>query len=492
MNIQEIKSHLPIKKLLAYYNISVNHNHHIHCPFHDDKTPSCRIYEETNTFYCFACGKSGDVIDFIMYKETLTKHRAILRAKEIAEIISSETQNFISHEIFPKEPQPDYNALFPIFLENIERSETAKKYCQKRALDYKTLNIGYNSGKLFNKLKNCIIFPLKDKEGKITSLYGRCISESKIKKEGKHFCTENRTGLYPGYPEENTETIIITEAIIDAATLLQIPEITEHHKILSCYGNLSFTREMQEVAKSLKNLKEIIIFFDGDQGGVDGTKHISEILHQIMPGIKITVVPTPENEDINSLFIKYSKEHLINLIKKRKPINEILPSFSNNLLSGKMSETEQTTSPSARAISPETKSKTSSSTETFLTEETKSNNPSPLNTSIAGRIIYETITARYIIKGELPKRLDSLFVSLDIQNLETGIKYRTRLELYEEKQIKKESREASEKLNLRADLIENDLSLLIDYLEEHREKLLKEEIKKEDIKKRKTCIRTFL
>ncbi len=59
-------------------------------------------------------------------------------------------------------------------------------------------------------------------------------------------------------------------------------------------------------------------------------------------------------------------------------------------------------------------------------------------------------------------------ISLDVQHLETAIKYRTRLDLYEEKQVRKEAREAAEKLELSSDLIENDLSQLTDLLEEYR------------------------
>jgi hypothetical protein len=36
------------------------------CPFHDEKTPSCYFYTETNTFVCFGCGQKGDVIKFTM------------------------------------------------------------------------------------------------------------------------------------------------------------------------------------------------------------------------------------------------------------------------------------------------------------------------------------------------------------------------------------------------------------------------------------------
>jgi DNA primase len=39
------------------------------CPFHVDKTPSFSVSEEKGLFYCFSCGESGDVFDFIVKLE---------------------------------------------------------------------------------------------------------------------------------------------------------------------------------------------------------------------------------------------------------------------------------------------------------------------------------------------------------------------------------------------------------------------------------------
>src|SRR3990167_10811293 len=40
------------------------------CPFHEDKKPSFAIYPNTNSWYCFACGDGGDVIDFYMRRNS--------------------------------------------------------------------------------------------------------------------------------------------------------------------------------------------------------------------------------------------------------------------------------------------------------------------------------------------------------------------------------------------------------------------------------------
>ncbi len=83
MEISEIKSRLTILTVLKHYNLEPDRNHRLNCPFHSDKTPSMQVYEKTNTVYCFSSnckthGKSIDQIDFIMYKEQISKHQAIL------------------------------------------------------------------------------------------------------------------------------------------------------------------------------------------------------------------------------------------------------------------------------------------------------------------------------------------------------------------------------------------------------------------------------
>ena len=42
------------------------------CPFHSEKTPSFSVNEDKGLFYCFGCGASGDVFDFIMKADGLS------------------------------------------------------------------------------------------------------------------------------------------------------------------------------------------------------------------------------------------------------------------------------------------------------------------------------------------------------------------------------------------------------------------------------------
>jgi DNA primase len=266
---------------------------------------------------------------------------------------------------------------------------------------------------------------------------------------GRHYYSENRSGLYPNYPSPDTETLIISEAIIDAATLLQVPEISSLFAILAAYGTNGLTKEhkqaIAEWCSSEVENKEIIFFFDGDAAGREGVQRNAEELQKLfIAGIStdarpcVSFIETPPDEDINSLYIKHGAECLMQLINERKPINE--PSFSIEILSNEKEEVQA------------------------------QHTLSPLDTANPNKITYETPSARYIIKGGICKPLDKMLVSLDVQHLETALKYRTRLDLYEERQTRKEAREAAEKLDLRSDLLETDLSKLTDLLEEHRER----------------------
>lgn len=71
----QIKDILDIKQALEYYGLSINSKGFTLCPFHQEKTPSFKVYD--NSFYCFGCGVSGTVIDFVMKYFGLTKIEAV-------------------------------------------------------------------------------------------------------------------------------------------------------------------------------------------------------------------------------------------------------------------------------------------------------------------------------------------------------------------------------------------------------------------------------
>ncbi|MEL7428323.1 MAG: CHC2 zinc finger domain-containing protein, partial [Bacteroidota bacterium] len=86
MTIAQIKARLSIREVLSHYGLGVNRNGMVNCPFHSDRKASMKVYDETNTVYCFAGGCEVsylDVIDFIMKMDGSSKRAAIMKAKEL-------------------------------------------------------------------------------------------------------------------------------------------------------------------------------------------------------------------------------------------------------------------------------------------------------------------------------------------------------------------------------------------------------------------------
>ena len=311
MEINEIKAQLSIQTVLNLYSLKPDRNKRIRCPFHEDKTPSMQVYPDTNTVYCFSSncklhGKAIDQIDFIMHKENCTKHEAILKAKALLNYIPNQD------EMKKKENRSqELQEIFTAQRKSLHRTKKVLQYLKDRNLDPMKLEIGFNSYQSgYKQLQNCITFPLKDKENNIVSLYGRSISD---KKGSNHYYLKNRKGLYPSYPSTETKTIIITEAVIDATTILT----HTNYQVLSLYGTNGWNEEHTEAIKSLKDLQEIIFFMDGDEAGNKAVETYSTLVKAMKPSIKISKVNTPEGEDVNSLVISHEPEILTHLIQNR-------------------------------------------------------------------------------------------------------------------------------------------------------------------------------
>ncbi len=360
MEIKDIKQRLSILQVLSHYNLKPDRSNHIKCPFHEDDKPSCRIYPETNTFHCFGCNATGDQIEFIEKYEKCSKHEAILKAQDFIGLPTEpKPKPQPKPEPKPELPQEQKTAILTEAFTHFARSLNAKpekaiQYLVSRKLDYKKLAIGYDAGTLhktkeitteqkqqylqtglikpdkfgrensyYTRFNGCIIFPLLDKSGNIASLYGRHTEQ------GHHYLEGDHKGLYPGYPKVETTRLILTEAIIDAATLLQLNEITKDFAILALYGTNGFTDDHRQAITALPELKEIILFFDGDEAGTEATKAIATELKQINEKLQITVIDTPEGEDVNSLSIGHEPEIFTHLIDNRQPFSFSTEPLSN-------------------------------------------------------------------------------------------------------------------------------------------------------------------
>jgi DNA primase len=362
MEIQHIKSNLTLSQILHHYGLKPKNNM-LNCPFHEDKTASLQVNLEKHFYKCHACGAKGDQIQWVQDYEKLSKREAILKCAEMVG----------SSPLTPKGGTPigvenkntiDINdkikfleKLFTTFKKSVYNSKPAQDYLQSRNLDFKKIVVGYNGGQFHhgtrkeetlikqaleygllidNNLKEGynvfgkygIVFPLKNQENQIVSLYFRSTldkqtdkggslntneNKSVVKQNAKHFYLKNRQGLYPNYPNPETKRLILTESIIDCASLLQIDEVIKNHSVLACFGTNGLNEEIQKAILELTELEEIIFAFDNDDAGKEAVKKYAEQFKQY----KISTIELP-NKDINETLQLHEPEIFIELLEQRK------------------------------------------------------------------------------------------------------------------------------------------------------------------------------
>ena len=473
MEIHQIKAQLSIEAVLRHYGIEINSNRHIKCPFHDDQKASMKVYSDTNTVYCFAgscktAGKSLDVIDFIMYREACTKHEAILKAKSMIGFVEP-----VKKEVKPTQKITSTLTLDEVFIsfqKGFMLTKSAQEYARQRGLDNSLLGFGYNSGQLQHGkstefvedmfalgllvgtpearriwAKQCIIFPLKDSAGRICSLYGR-----KIAGKGHYYLT-GRCGLYPGHPPAETKKVLLTESVIDAATLLQVKELSDYF-ILALYGTNGLTAEHKTALQALPNLEEVVLMLDGDEAGRKAASTMMTDLQSLfcsasgissVDSIEIKKVDLPQDADVNELWVNHHEPQLF---------LDLVTSAETGLL-------QNAKSPINTESEEEIKTKPVPQKNNYL----DSSNPYDWR--------WDGACGNHSIKGGVDlKHWEQLKVTWVLE-LPSGQKSRQKFDLYDDRQVEKVCREAGQKLRLSPTELEKDLDELANLLEQHRQAL---------------------
>lgn len=501
MEIKEIKQRLTIATVLSHYNHPPDRNNMVKCPFHKEETASMRIYPDTNTFHCFGCGKSGDTIEFCSLKEG-DKHKGILKSTELCGELQPGNSKPVKQDLQLKEKDTEIlSSVFESFRNGLHSpvSKRPKQYLETRGLNHNKLEMGFNSGqyhhhgKLSDKelqawieagllvpyvgsvpngtdttytafAKDCIIFPLKNKAGEIVSMYGRSIRE--IRKTngepamtGKHYYLKDRCGLYPGYPNPNTARLILTEAIIDAASLLQIPEIAENYAVMACYGTNGLTQEHIRAIKDIHRLEEVIFFFDGDRGGKQAVKKYQEELSELLPQVKLSSVETPEGEDINSLLQGHDQDIITHLLESRQFFLLTEGDLTEETEEPKKDPEPGTIAPVFNIRNPEP-------------YEGGSRTPLKVNFNNEQFITYTTSELKIIILGGVNlQQLDRLRLTIKISRSGTNNplhSIRHTLDLYHSDYLEKFIGKASEQLETGTNIIRSALAELTDQIEQYR------------------------
>ena len=100
MNVFEaVKQSVTTRQAAEHYGIHVNRNGMCVCPFHNDKNPSMKV---DRRFYCFGCGATGDVIDFVSRLHGIGSREAALMLAQDFSIPYEDGRNAGKQPIRPR------------------------------------------------------------------------------------------------------------------------------------------------------------------------------------------------------------------------------------------------------------------------------------------------------------------------------------------------------------------------------------------------------
>ena len=368
IDLDNIKSKIPISSELEKKTKIIKKGKDVWCccPFHNEKTPSCKINDDLGNFYCFGCGAKGDI--FTIYQD-LFNYTFLDAVKELSERAGVKI-NF-NNNSYSKQ---DSNILKILetatkWFENNLSSENneCSKYLETRKLSKETIKsfkLGYSfssQGSLYQHLKDLsfqdkeilksnvvkkdnnnkfrdffykrLIFPISNIQGNVVGFGGRVLDNSNPKyinsPESNHF--KKREMLYNLNLAKNVarqkKNLLICEGYMDVISLYQ-------NNIKSVVAPLGTSFTEEQLKLSWRSTDKPTIMFDGDEAGKRASyKAAIMSLPYLLPNKSLQFISLPNNTDPDTYLINHKINNLINLLKN--PIN--LVSYIFNVSSGGVS-----------------------------------------------------------------------------------------------------------------------------------------------------------
>ena len=290
------------------------------CPFHREKSPSFHVSGEKQLFHCFGCGASGNLVQFVMRMEGLDFVEALKLLAERAGIALPEAgkANDNSHEIKKKVYEMNkISARF--FYDTLTKSAEGKigyAYFAERKISQKTIvtyGLGFardsytalhdflkekgytdkemltaglvveRDGKIYDKFRNRVMFPIIDLRGNVIGFGGRIMGESETPsgiKLPKYLNSAETPVFNKGRnlfslnlaKKSSPFLIILVEGYMDVITVYQagIPNVV---------ATLGTALTEAQAKLLLKYCNEILICYDSDEAGQKATIRAIEIIN---------------------------------------------------------------------------------------------------------------------------------------------------------------------------------------------------------------------
>ncbi|MGZ8194142.1 MAG: DNA primase [Methylosarcina sp.] len=326
-----IGAYVPLKKTGA--------NYVARCPFHTEKTPSFSVSRNKQFYHCFGCGVSGNAISFLMDFNHLDFVEAV---EDLGNFAGLE----VPREAFEKSSSGDKGDLSLLYrtmeqvaayykeqLNSHPDGKKAKAYLQSRGVSEEITTdyfLGYaphawrklqdrfdpqllqacgllgrnEEGDLYGRFRGRVMFPIRDKRGRVIGFGGRMLDDSLPK-----YLNSPETSLFQKGKEvyglhellrknSKPQRILIVEGYMDAIALAQFGI----HYAVATLGTATSQSHLELL---FRLTTEVVLCFDGDKAGREAAWRAMEpIFPCLRDGRQVRIMLLPQNEDPDSLIRK--------------------------------------------------------------------------------------------------------------------------------------------------------------------------------------------
>ena len=268
------------------------------CPLHEDHQPSFLVDPNKDLFYCYGCGRGGDVIRFaeLYHQVKFSQALALLRQWRGVEPLLHEAARFYCIQL-------DRHAEAVAYL--LQRGIHSPELIEHMRIGYapggclrgwlmqlghpleSLRRAGLVTGAGYDVYLRRIVFPL---EG---NLYGRSLSASAPL---HRFLPGSKGGLYGWEQARQYPEVILVEGLFDYAVLWQ----AGFHNVTCSLGTHLNARQLRQLCDGLRT---VYLAFDADSNG--SGQQAAQCLSRTLGerGVATRLISLPEGHDPNSFFI---------------------------------------------------------------------------------------------------------------------------------------------------------------------------------------------
>ena len=310
------------------------------CPFHADKSPSFYVSPAKNICKCFACGAGGSPVHFIMNHEQLSyfdalrflakKYNIEIKERELTEqekqahndresmlILNSWASNYFQ-QLLHEHPEGRSVGL-RYFAERGLREETIRKFQLGYSLDqrdalfrtataagYKQpylektgLIIPYENGRVNDRFRGRVIFPVHTLSGKVVAFGGRVLRKGEKtakyvnspESEIYHKSNELYGLFFAKQAIVKQDKCFLVEGYMDVIGMHQVGV----ENVVASSGTALTQGQIRLIHRFTEN---ITVLYDGDAAGIKAALRGIDML--IEEGMNVKVVLLPDGEDPDS------------------------------------------------------------------------------------------------------------------------------------------------------------------------------------------------